>query len=226
MKPRSALLTMALFGSGWLAMLCAGCGGSQVQQAGLDGGGTPSSQPLEISEKHLNSLLATVSQLYLASQEALEAAMMVGTPDGELSAARQDFTTGEASLRQGRSSLTGRRYHDSWEELRAAGAAFRRSEESAVRAGLTQLQRELATDYGRFRPVESEPRRTTGIVRVSQDRVNLRDGAGVDFQVIGEAELGDTLNLLAESGDWYRVRTGRGVVGWIAKELVTHASIP
>jgi hypothetical protein len=226
MKPRSALLAVALVGGGWLAMLCAGCGGSRVQHVGLDEGGAPSSQPLEISEKHLNSLLTTVSQLYLVSQEALEAAVMVGTPDGELSAAREDLAAGEASLRLGRSSLAGRRYRDGSEELHAAGAAFRRSEESAVRAGLGQLERELATDYGRFRPVDSERRRTTGMVRVSQDRVNLRDGAGADFQVVGKAQLGDTLNLLAESGGWYRVRTSRGVVGWVSKELVTHASIP
>ena len=226
MKPKSALLTMALFSGGCLAIVLAGCSGSQVQQAGLDGRGSSSSQPFEISEKHVNSLLATVSQLYVVSQESLEAARIVGTPDGELTAARQDFVSGEESLRQGRASYAGRRYQDSWDELQVAGTAFRRSEESAVRAGLGQLERELASDYGRFLPAESGRRRPTSMVRVSQERVNLRDGAGMDFQVVGKAQLGDTLNLLAESGEWYRVRTSKGVVGWVSKELVTRASTP
>jgi uncharacterized protein YgiM (DUF1202 family) len=111
--------------------------------------------------------------------------------------------------------------------LRAAEAAFRRAEEGAVRAGLGQLERELAADYGRLLNSEARGgRHITGTARVRQANVNLRDGAGTHFQVIGKAQFGDTLNILAESGEWYRVRTGTGLVGWVSKVLVMPVAAP
>ena len=46
------------------------------------------------------------------------------------------------------------------------------------------------------------------------------------FQVIGKAQPGDTLTILAELGEWYRVRTGTGLVGWVSKMLVTRVQSP
>jgi SH3-like domain-containing protein len=44
--------------------------------------------------------------------------------------------------------------------------------------------------------------------------------------VIGQAQLGDTLTILAESGEWYRVRMGTGLVGWVSKVVVTRVQTP
>jgi uncharacterized protein YgiM (DUF1202 family) len=111
--------------------------------------------------------------------------------------------------------------------LRAADAAFRHAEEIAVRAGIEQLEHELAVDYGRLlKPNAAARPRSAGPARVGQGTINLRDGAGTAYQVIGQAQSGDTLTILAESGEWYRVRTGTGLVGWVSKTLVTRAPSP
>jgi Bacterial SH3 domain len=218
---------MALCGGCWLSVALIGCSGPQPQQTESNGTWNGSYQPSDIGEKQLDAILAMVSQLQIATQDSLDAAKMVGTPDHELTEARQYFASAEEFLQGGKVSYTARQYRESWEQLRAADTAFRRAEESAVRAGLGQLERELSTDYGRLLPPENRSRYgATGAVRVSQGNVNLRDGAGMGFQVIGQAQLGDTLNLLAESGEWYCVRTAAGLVGWVSKALVTRLPEP
>jgi hypothetical protein len=227
MKYKSAVRLMALFGSCWLSAALLGCSAPQVQQTASNSTWNPSYQPSDIGEQQLDPVLAMVSQLQIATREALDAAKMVGTPDHELIEARQYFASAEEFLRGGKASYTARRYQESWEQLRAASMAFRRAEESGVRAGLGQLERELAADYGRLLAPENRSRYGgTAAVRVSQGNISLRDGAGMSFQVIGKAQLGDTLNLLAESGEWYRVRTAAGLVGWVSKALVTRLPEP
>ena len=226
MRPTSALLAMVLFGNSWLTVVLVGCSGSQVQQSGSNASGRPALQPPQLGEKQLDPLLTTVSQLHVTTQESLEAAMMVGTPDGELIEARQYLASAEQALQKGKASYAARQYRESWEQLHAADTAFQQSEESAVRAGLGQLERELAADYGRLLPTGSGRPRLLGRVRVSQGNIHLHDGAGAGFQIVGKAQLGDTLRLLAESGEWYRVRTTKGQVGWVSKGLVTPLPTP
>jgi uncharacterized protein YgiM (DUF1202 family) len=187
---------------------------------------TSSSHAADMGERQVDFLLTTVSHLRAVAQEALEASSVVGTPTGELQEAQQLFAGGEQSFQQGKAAHAARQYRTSWEQLRASETAFRRSEEAAVRAGLAQLERELVANYGRFHGPVLEGRRSSNTLRVSQGGVNLRDGAGVNFQVIGKVQLGDTLNLLAESGEWYRVRAATGIVGWVSKNLVTRVPVP
>jgi hypothetical protein len=227
MKSRSAILSVVLFGGCWLIVVFGGCSGPQVQQGEANSVRSPSQRPIAIEESQLGPLLVMVSQLQLASQESLDAAKLVGTPDHELTAAQQDFASAEQLLQDGKTSYTARQYAQSWDKLRAADAAFRRAEEAAIRAGLGQLERELVATYGRpLTPEARDRRRTAGAVRVSQGSVNLRDGAGTNFEVIGKVQVGDTLNILAETEEWYRVRTGTGLVGWVSKVLVTRVSSP
>jgi hypothetical protein len=227
MKPKPAILAMALIGGGWLTVAPIGCSGPQLQQTESSSTWNASYQPPDIGEKQLDPVLAMVSQLQMAAQDSLDAAKMVGTPDHELTEARRDFASAEESMQGGKASYAARRYRESWEQLRAADAAFRRAEESAVRAGLGHLERDLAADYGRLLSPDSRSGYgATGVVRVSQANTNLRDGAGMGFQVIGQAQLGDTLSLVAESGEWYRVRTPAGVIGWVSKALVTRLPEP
>jgi Bacterial SH3 domain len=222
MKSISAFLGMALFGGYWPLMMLGGCSAPQLQQVDANGIMSPSQRPATIAASQLTPLLSMVSQLRMASQESLEAAKLVGTPDPELTSAQQAHTSAEQLLQEGRAAYAARQYEQSWDKLQAADAAFRRAEEAAVRAGLRQLERELVADYGRLLNLEGGGgRRATGPARVSQGSITLRDGAGMDFQAIGKAQLGDTLSILAESGEWYRVRTGTGLVGWVSKILVT-----
>jgi len=198
-----------------------------MQQTDINGAWAPSQPPTHIGERQLDPLLVKLSQLQMVSQESLDAAKLVGTPDHELTAARQDYASAEQLLHDGQAAYMAKQYELSWNRLRAADAAFRRAEEAAVRAGLGQLEHELAADYGRLlNPDARSGRRIVGAARVSQGSINLRDGAGTHFQVIGKAQAGDTLTILAELGEWYRVRTGTGLVGWVSKILVTRVQSP
>jgi uncharacterized protein YgiM (DUF1202 family) len=227
MKSSSAVLGLALFGGAWLSMVVTGCVGPQTQQTEANGAWSSSQSLPTIAERQLDPLLVQVSQLQVVSRESLDAAKLVGTPDHELTVAQQDYAAAEQFLRDGKAAYTARQYELSWDKLRAADAAFRRAEEAAVRAGLGRLEDELAADYGRFlNPVVSRRRPIAGAAGVSQGSINLRDGAGTHFQVIGKAQLGDTLTILSESGEWYRVQTGTGLVGWVSKTLVTRVSTP
>jgi uncharacterized protein YgiM (DUF1202 family) len=227
MKSKSAITGIALFGGCWLIMVFGGCSGPQVQQADANGPRSPLQRPATIEERQIDPLLAIVSQLRIASKESLDAAMLVGTPDHELAEARQFLMSAEQLLQDGRDAYTARQYEQSWDKVRAADAAFRRAEELAVRAGLGQLERELAADYGRVLNPETRSRsRPSGAVRVSQVSVNLRDGAGTNFRVIGTVHLGDMLNLLTELREWYRVQTADGLIGWVSKASVTRVPNP
>jgi Bacterial SH3 domain len=218
---------MAFFGSCWLVMGFSGCSGPQVQQADANGPWIPSQRPISIGESQLNLMLAQISQLQMVSQESLDAAKLVGTPTHELTVPQQDYMSAEQLLHDGKAAHTARQYEQSWDKLRAAEAAFRRAEEGAVRAGLGQLERELAANYGRLlNPEVRGGRHTTGVARVSQGSVNVRNGAGTHFQVIGKAQLGDTLSILGESGEWYRVQSGTGLLGWVPKMLITLVPTP
>jgi hypothetical protein len=227
MHSTCVVLGLALFGSAWLSLLFTGCSGPQTQQTDVNGAWAPSQPPTSIGERQLDPLLVKLSQLQMVSQESLDAAKLVGTPDHELTAARQDYASAEQLLHDGQAAYMAKQYELSWNRLRAADAAFRRAEEAAVRAGLGQLEHELAADYGRLlNPDARSGRRIVGAARVSQGSINLRDGAGTHFQVIGKAQAGDPLTILAELGEWYRVRTGTGLVGWVSKISVTRVQSP
>lgn len=53
-----------------------------------------------------------------------------------------------------------------------------------------------------------------------KSNVNLREGAGTSFKLAGQAKPGDILEVVAEEGDWYEIKFGRGTA-WIAGWLTT-----
>jgi hypothetical protein len=198
MKSTSTILFVAACMGSCLILVFSGCGGPQIYPAEANRPSQPSQRPTALGETQL------------------------GTPEHELLAAKQDYVSAEQLLQDGNAAYGAKQYVQSWDKLQAADAAFRRAEETAVLAGLGQLERELVSDYGRLLNSEARgSRRSTSAARVSQGSAILRNGAGTDFQVIGKAQLGDTLSILAESGEWYRVRTGTGLIGWVSKLSVT-----
>ena len=43
----------------------------------------------------------------------------------------------------------------------------------------------------------------------------IRTGAGVDYETVDGIDYNETIDVLEESGPWYRIRTSSGVEGWI-----------
>jgi hypothetical protein len=218
---------MVVFGSGWLIIGFGGCSGPQMQPVDVSSQRSPAHRSTTVEARQLEPFLAQLSQLQMATEEALDAAELIGTPDHDLAAAQQDYASAKQWLRAGTVAYQAMQYESAWNTLRAADAAFRQAEEAAVGAGLRQLERELAADYERLLTTEAGAGpRPTAVAHVSQESVHLRDGAGTQFQVIGEVQFGDTLEILAEAGEWYRVRVGTGLTGWVSKMSVRRVHSP
>lgn len=221
MSYRLAILCLALVGWGVVVSLL-GCSNTGSQRSE-----TPAALSLRleveaIGREQVKELLGAVQRLRTASHESFDAAVRIGAPDLELAEARQALAMAEPQVRAGEGAYGAKQYQESWEKLGAAKVALRRAEEAAVRAGLRHIDRALAQEYAHLQAVKQQPKRpASGVVRVSDNVVNVRDGAGTEFPVVRKVRLGDILDLLAEAAEWYYVRTPDGQQGWVFKGLVT-----
>ena len=64
------------------------------------------------------------------------------------------------------------------------------------------------------------------ITRVTWDSVNLRQGPGTSYKVIGNAKKGTSLKILEVNGDWLRVRLENGGTAWVSKMATSEAPKP
>lgn len=87
-------------------------------------------------------------------------------------------------------------------------------ENAAVQVLDTESEPEAAA------PAPSEPPKDTRIV--SGTRVNMRDGPGTIYPIIGKARMGQQVEVLSESGTgWLRLRVlPEQQVGWISSSLI------
>jgi hypothetical protein len=58
---------------------------------------------------------------------------------------------------------------------------------------------------------------------VVDKRANLRAKASTKSRIIGVLKIGEKLELLDRSGDWFRVKSASGLTGWIFKHLIRTA---
>ncbi len=58
------------------------------------------------------------------------------------------------------------------------------------------------------------------VMQVDGNIVNLRQGPGIDFPVIGRVQSNDLLQVLGQSGEWYKIKTASNDDAYIAKWLV------
>jgi curli biogenesis system outer membrane secretion channel CsgG len=72
-------------------------------------------------------------------------------------------------------------------------------------------------------PPPPPPLRTT---HVAWDFVNLREGPGTGYKVIGNAKKGTPLKILEVNGDWLRVRLEDGSTAWVSKLATSEAPKP
>jgi curli biogenesis system outer membrane secretion channel CsgG len=72
-------------------------------------------------------------------------------------------------------------------------------------------------------PPPPSPLRTT---RVTWNSVNLRQGPGTSYKVIGNAKKGTSLKILEVNGDWLCVRLENGSTAWVSKMATSEAPKP
>lgn len=65
-------------------------------------------------------------------------------------------------------------------------------------------------------------------LRVTADRLNLRDGIGVDSRVLVQLPAGTQVSKLAANPEntWFRVQTANGTIGWIAAKFAADVAAP
>ena len=68
-------------------------------------------------------------------------------------------------------------------------------------------------------PATSEDR-TIGTVRVNVSTLNVRDASSSSAAIVGHVRRGERLTVVADSGDWLRVRLSDGTSGWVSSQLV------
>ena len=60
---------------------------------------------------------------------------------------------------------------------------------------------------------------------VTASVLNIRQGAGASFAVVGQLRQGENVILLDERGDWLQVQIAAGVTGWVAARYVKFPSL-
>lgn len=59
-----------------------------------------------------------------------------------------------------------------------------------------------------------------GNVRVVASMLNLRREASADSEIVSRVRRGEGLAVLEDRGEWLRVRTGGGEIGWVSARYV------
>ncbi len=62
--------------------------------------------------------------------------------------------------------------------------------------------------------------------RIVWDTVNLRNGPGTSYKVVGSVKKGISLKILEVNGDWLRVRLENGSTAWVSKLATSEAPKP
>ena len=57
-------------------------------------------------------------------------------------------------------------------------------------------------------------------MRVNVSTLNVRADASTSAEVVGHVRRGERLTLIADSGDWLRVKLNDGTSGWVSSQLV------
>ncbi|CUK16550.1 SH3 domain protein [Ruegeria denitrificans] len=90
-------------------------------------------------------------------------------------------------------------------------------------AGLRQVTEDVLEDVAET-PAITEPEKD--IREISGTRVNMRDGPGTIYPIVGKATIGQKVEVLSESGTgWLRLRVlPQQQIGWVSASLVRKTS--
>lgn len=70
----------------------------------------------------------------------------------------------------------------------------------------------------------SPPPKTLSKTQVAWATVNLREGPGMKYKVVGKVTKGTSLTILEEKGEWYHVRLEDGKEAWISKTATSEGA--
>ena len=70
------------------------------------------------------------------------------------------------------------------------------------------------------------PKPVLRVVQVVWGNVNLREGPGTSYRVIGSAKKGTSIKILKVKGDWLHIRLEDGTEAWVSKSATSEGSGP
>ena len=61
---------------------------------------------------------------------------------------------------------------------------------------------------------------------VNTSALNVRQGAGTNYSIIGKLYKGDVVNILSSSNGWYKIELSNGSTGWVSSQYITLGTLP
>lgn len=107
---------------------------------------------------------------------------------------------------------------------------YREIGESAER----EVEKRLAAQIGNFQRLqvvslelmaEGVPEQFHGLGRITSDDVNLREGPGGKYPLLGSLSQGDLVIILGFSGYWVQVSVPHGPTGFVFKDYVQQETV-
>ena len=75
-------------------------------------------------------------------------------------------------------------------------------------------------------PPVATPKPALPVTQVIWSSVNLREGPGTNFKVVGNVQKGTSLTVLEGKGQWFRIRLEDGSEAWVIKSATSLAPKP
>ena len=70
------------------------------------------------------------------------------------------------------------------------------------------------------------PKPTLRVTQVIWAYVNLREGPGTNYKIVGNVKKGTSLKILEVKGEWLRIRLEDGTEAWVSKLATSEARAP
>lgn len=109
-------------------------------------------------------------------------------------------------------------FYDEFEKNVRQASARAQTKQVAPSKGITESSPLLASTQ----KVSPSPLPRGKIVWVY---VNIREGPGTRFKIIGRAYVKNSFEILAENPGWLRVRLENGAEGWVSKRAASESSV-
>ena len=68
---------------------------------------------------------------------------------------------------------------------------------------------------------DAPPSSSSTVYRTTASTLNLRSGPGTGYAVIGKLKKGIGCTILKSSGNWRKIKTLKGTVGWVSRNYLT-----
>ncbi|MGG1572281.1 SH3 domain-containing protein [Fictibacillus sp. NRS-1165] len=72
-------------------------------------------------------------------------------------------------------------------------------------------------------PISPQPSVKKGYVTAND--LNVRQGAGTTYKVLGRLNAGAEVQVISSKGDWLSIKTSKGLNGWVHKAYITYTNL-